>query len=107
MVDHDPDHLGHLLHSWTETPVPTGGLDAPVWQRIETRNARLTWSERGTELLRLLDAWFARPQALAALVAVALLFGFGLAELRVRYAVARVDAEMSARYLALLEPVTR
>lgn len=44
---------------------------------------------------------------MAALVVMALLLGLGLAELRNRYDVAQVDAEMSARYLALLEPAGR
>jgi hypothetical protein len=106
-VNKEPDNLGDMLHSWTEVPAPAGKLDVPVWQRIEARGARLSWSERMMGFLGELDLRFARPQALAALVAVALLLGLGLAELRTRYDIARVDAEMSARYLALLEPTGR
>ena len=107
MVNKEPDDLGALLRRWTELPAPAGRLDGPVWQRIEARNARFSWSERLIGFLGELDLQFARPQAMAALVAVALLLGLGLAELRARNDVARVDAEMSARYLALLEPAGR
>lgn len=109
MVDQapDPDRLDGLLRSWTGTPAPNGGLDAPVWRRIEARSARLTWVERLTDVLHELDARLARPQALAALVALALVLGLGLAEWRTQKAAARVDVEMSARYLALLDPVVR
>ncbi len=102
-----PDHFDQLLHSWTETPAPSGCLTAPVWQRIEARGMRLPWSERTVDFLRELDLRFARPQAMAALAAVALLLGFGVAAFETRRAVARVDAEMSARYLALLTPTSR
>jgi hypothetical protein len=107
MVNKEPDNLGDLLHRWTELPAPARKLDVPVWQRIEARGARFSWSERMIGFLGELDLRFARPQAMAALIAVALLLGLGLAELRTRYDVARVDAEMSARYLALLEPAGR
>ena len=103
----DPDRLDGLLRSWTGTPVPTGGLDAPVWRRIEARSARLTWMERLTDVAHALDVRLARPQALAALVALALVLGLGLAEWRTESAAARVDAEMSARYMALVNPVVR
>jgi hypothetical protein len=96
--------LDPLLQSWTELPAPSGRLDAPVWLLIAARGARLSWTERAVDLLRELDARFARPQAMATLVAVALLLGVGLAELRARNDIVRIDAEMSARYLALLEP---
>ena len=107
MASKDPDNFDRLLHSWTELPAPIGKLDIPVWQRIEVSGARLAWSERVNDLFRELDARFARPQAMVALVALALLLGVGLAELRSYKDAARVDAEMSARYLALLEPVSR
>jgi len=103
----DPDNLDALLHGWSELPEPTQRLGAPVWQRIEAHGARLSWAESAVDWLREIDAHIARPQVMAALVVVALLLGAGLAEMRTRSAVARVDAEMSARYLALLEPVSR
>jgi hypothetical protein len=103
-VNKNSDNLGDLLHSWKDLPAPTGKLERPVWQRIEASGARVSWSARMADLLSELELRFARPQAMAALVAVALLVGLGLAELRSRSDLARVDAEMSARYLALLEP---
>jgi hypothetical protein len=59
------------------------------------------------DLLRELDTRFAHPRAMAAVVAVALLLGVGVAQLRTHNEAARVDAEMAARYLAMLEPVSR
>jgi hypothetical protein len=73
----DPDRLDGLLRSWTGAPAPTGGLDAPVWRRIEARSARLTWGKRLTDVLHALDVRLALPQALAALVALSLALGLG------------------------------
>jgi len=95
------------MRSWTGLPAANGQLEGPVWQRIEAREKRFSWLERARRFLSELDLRFARPQAMVALVAVALLVGLGLAELRSRSDSARVDAEMSARYLAMLEPVSR
>ena len=103
MVKKDPDNLDALLHSWSELPAPTQRLAAPVWQRIEACGASLSWAAGAVDWLREIDARIARPQVMAALVVVALLLGAGLAEMRTRSAVARVDAEMSARYLAMLD----
>jgi len=107
MASKERDDFDRLLHSWTEFPAPSGRLGIPVWQSIEVRCARLPWSEQVIDLLRELDNRFARPRAMAAVVAVALLLGVGLAELRTHNEAARVDAEMSARYLAMLDPVSR
>ena len=103
MLNKDPDNLDHLLRSWTEAPAPTGRLNGPVWRRIEERTARLSVIEWFGFFLRALDGRLARPRAMAALVAMALLLGVGLAEMRTRSDAARIDAEMSARYMALLE----
>jgi hypothetical protein len=54
-----------------------------------------------------LDARFARPRAIATLVAASLLIGIGIAELRTRYDAHQIDSEMSARYLSMLDTSNR
>ena len=84
-------------------PAPSGRLAGPVWQRIESSPGRASWFGSVTMFLRELDVRFARPHTIAAVVAIGLLVGMGFAELRTRYIAKRIDAEMSARYLALLD----
>jgi hypothetical protein len=99
----DPDDLDHLLHEWNRLPAPDGRLAGPVWQRIELGAGSAGWFGSVTLCLRELDLRFTRPQAVAAILAIGLLVGVGLAELRTRYNATQVDAEMSARYLSLLD----
>jgi hypothetical protein len=102
-MKNDPDDLDHLLQEWNGMPAPSGRLAGPVWQRIESAHGRASWFGSLTMLLRELDACFARPQVIAAVVAVGLLVGMGFAELHTRYNATQIDAEMSARYLSLLD----
>jgi hypothetical protein len=103
----NPDKLDRLLRSWSEVPAPSGRLPGPVWQRIESGLKRGDWFGQAVMLLHELDARFARPQAIAALLAFAMALGVGLAELHVRRAAMRNDAEMSVRYISLLETENR
>jgi hypothetical protein len=102
-MKNDPDNFDHLLHSWNEVPAPSGRLASPVWQRIEAVGRHAGWFGGIIMALRELDARFARPQAIAAVVALSLLVGFGVAELRARYDARQTDTEMSARYLSMLD----
>lgn len=102
-MKNNPDDLDRLLQEWNGMPVPSGRLAGPVWQRIEASHGRASWFGSITMRLRELDVRFARPQAIAAVVAVGLLVGMGFAELRTRYNATQIDAEMSARYLSLLD----
>ena len=99
----DPDDLDHLLHEWNSLPEPDGRLAGPVWQRIEADARHTGWFGNMALRLHELDMRFTRPQAIAAVIAIGLLVGVGLAELRTRYNATQVDAEMSARYLSLLD----
>jgi hypothetical protein len=98
-----PDNLDDLLHSWNEVPASSGRLAGPVWQRIEAVGGRASWFGRMTMALHELDLRFARPQALAVMIALGLLIGVGVAELRMRYDVLQTDSEMSVRYLSMLD----
>ena len=106
-MKHDPDNLDHLLREWHGVPAPDGRLAAPVWQRIETVKGRASWFGIFVMRLHELDVCCARPQVVAAVIAVGLLVGLGCAELRTRQAALQIDSEMSARYLALIEPSVR
>jgi hypothetical protein len=102
-MKNNPDDLDHLLQEWNGMPASSGRLAGPVWRRIEAAHGRASWFGSITMLLHELDVRFARPQAIAAVVAVGLLVGMGFAELRTRYNATQIDAEMSARYLSLLD----
>jgi hypothetical protein len=98
-----PDDLDHLLHEWNSLPAPDGRLAEPVWQRIAADHGRTGWFGNMTLRLYELDLRFTRPQAIAAVIAFGLLVGVGLAELQTHYNATQADAEMSARYLSLLD----
>lgn len=102
-MKHDPDNLNHLLQEWNEMPVPDGRLAGPVWERIKAVQGRASWFDGLLMRLRELDVRFARPQTLAAVVAFSLLIGFGFAAFHTRYNAKQMDAEMSARYLSMLD----
>ncbi|MBK9989416.1 MAG: hypothetical protein IPP19_01455 [Verrucomicrobia bacterium] len=102
-MKNDPDDLDRLLQEWTALPAPSGQLASPVWQRIESGDRRASWFGNLTMLLRELEMRFARPHAIVAVVAVGLLVGVFFAEVRTRYNATQIDAEMSARYLSLLD----
>jgi hypothetical protein len=101
------DHLDDLMRSWTTVPRPAPGTAAEVWRAIHSQGIAMAPCGVAARAVRALDLWLARPQTIAALVAVALLLGAGLAEMRAQYEEVRIDNEMSARYLALIEPVSR
>jgi len=102
-MKHDPDNLNHFLHEWNDMPAPDGRLAGPVWERIEVARGRASWFDSLLMRLRELDVRFARPQAFAAVLALSLLVGMGFAVLHTRYNATRIDAEMSARYLSMLD----
>lgn len=102
-MKNDPDDIDHLLQEWTGLPAPSGHLAGPVWQRIESEHGRASWFGNLTMILRELEVRFARPHAIVAVVAIGLLAGVFFAELRTRYNATQIDAEMSARYLSLLD----
>lgn len=103
----DHDDLKPLLRSWSEVPAPSGRLAGSVWQRIEADGGKAGWFSRLVMAVYDLDASFARPRAIAVVVAASLLVGVGFAELRTKYDAHQIDSEMSARYLSMLDTSSR
>ncbi|MFT3867469.1 MAG: hypothetical protein QM715_03115 [Nibricoccus sp.] len=107
LMNANHDNLKPLLQSWNEVPAPTGRLAGAVWQRIEAGGGKAGWFSRLVMAIYDLDASFARPRAIAVVVAAGLLVGIGVGELRAKYDAYQIDSEMSARYLSMLDTSNR
>ncbi|MFT3782514.1 MAG: hypothetical protein QM790_10915 [Nibricoccus sp.] len=101
------DDFDELLRSWKEVPEATGKLAQPVWARIEATTTRRVWLSSLALRLHEIDLWLTKPRTVAALVALAIFVGLGMAEFRSVYTAQQIDREMSARYISMLDLSSR
>ena len=104
MKDSVPDELSAKLRTWKVEPQVPGSFQREVWQRIA---ARQTMREEAfwPKVVQWLSTRLVRPQYAAALFAITLSAGIGVAHVQAQGTNAKHWKALEARYAASVDPM--